>query len=98
MRYFHSTAPNYGGFSFPCQGKKMNETLLSYGLAVVVGVIGWFVRVLWDADKEMRESLSRLREDLPREFVQKEDYRRDIYDIKAMLKDISDKLDGKADK
>ena len=76
----------------------VNETLLSYGLAVVVGVIGWFVRVLWDADKEMRESLSRLREEMPREYVQKEDYRRDIYDIKEMLKDISSKLDGKADK
>lgn len=76
----------------------MNETLLSYGLAVVVGVIGWFVRVLWDADKEMREALSKLREDLPRMYVMREDYRRDIFEIKELLKEIRSGLDGKADK
>lgn len=76
----------------------VNETLLSYGLAVVVGVIGWFVRVLWDADKEMRESLSKLREEMPRNYVLREDYRRDIYEIKELLKEIRESLDGKADK
>ena len=76
----------------------VNETLLSYGLAVVVGVIGWFVRVLWDADKEMRESLSKMREDLPRMYVMREDYRRDIFEIKELLKEIREALDGKADK
>ena len=76
----------------------VNETLLSYGLAVVVGVIGWFVRVVWDADKEMRESLSKMREDLPRMYVMREDYRRDIFEIKELLKEIREALDGKADK
>ena len=74
------------------------ETLISYGLAVVVGVIGWFVRVLWDADKEMRTGLSRLREELPERYVMREDYRRDIYEIKALLREIRAGLDGKADK
>ena len=76
----------------------VNETLLSYGLAVVVGVIGWFVRVLWDADKEMREAISKMREDLPRMYVMREDYRRDIFEIKELLKEIRSGLDGKADK
>lgn len=46
----------------------------------------------------MRADLSRLREELPREFVLREDYRRDIYEIKQLLRDISEKLDNKVDK
>ena len=74
------------------------EAIAPYLLTGVVGVIGWFVRVLWEADIELRDSLSRLREDLPREFVLREDYRRDIYEIKQLLRDISEKLDTKVDK
>lgn len=74
------------------------EQLLTWVLPVVVGVIGWFVRVLWDADKEMRAGLSKLREELPERYVMREDYRRDIYEIKQLLRDIDSKLDGKVDK
>ena len=42
--------------------------------------------------------MSGLREDLPKTYVLKEDYRRDIYEIKDLLNRIVDKLDGKADK
>ena len=63
-----------------------------------MAVMGWFVRVLYEADKELRADLSRLREELPREFVLREDYRRDIYEIKQLLRDISEKLDHKVDK
>ncbi len=74
------------------------ETLFPLVLTAAVGVMGWFVRVLWDADKEMRTGLSRLREELPEKFVMREDYRRDIYEIKQLLRDIDSKIDGKADK
>ena len=36
--------------------------------------------------------------DLPHSYVAKDDYRADISEIKAILKQIFDKLDGKADK
>jgi hypothetical protein len=35
---------------------------------------------------------------LPHDYVQKDDYRLDTREIKEMLKQIFDKLDGKADK
>lgn len=74
------------------------EPMLPYGLTAVVGVIGWFVRVLWEADKEMRDGLSKMREELPLNYVLREDYRRDIYEIKQLLRDIADDLKEKADK
>ena len=36
--------------------------------------------------------------DLPHTYVAKDDYRSDITEIKSILKQIFDKLDGKADK
>ena len=35
---------------------------------------------------------------LPHDYVVKDDYRSDIAEVKAILKQIFDKLDGKADK
>jgi hypothetical protein len=35
---------------------------------------------------------------MPEKYVRRDDYLRDIADIKAMLKGIYDKLDNKADK
>ena len=71
---------------------------LPAAFGAAMAVMGWFMRILWDASKELRSDLSRLREELPREFVLREDYRRDIYEIKQLLRDISEKIDGKADK
>ena len=72
--------------------------ILPAAFGAAMAVMGWFMRVLWEASKELRADLSRLREELPREFVLREDYRRDIYEIKQLLRDISEKLDTKVDK
>ena len=60
--------------------------------------LGCFGRVLWEADRELRQDLSKLREDLPKQYVAKDDYREDVRDIKAMLEKIFDRLETKADK
>jgi hypothetical protein len=62
------------------------------GIAAFFG--GWILN-------SMSKSIVRLEDkvaDLPHVYVQKDDYRRDIDDIKGMLKQIFNKLDNKADK
>ena len=61
-------------------------------------ILGWFARELWSAVKELKSDLSRLREDLPRTYVARDDYREDIREIKALLERIFEKLDAKVDK
>ena len=70
------------------------DTILGVGLTV----LGWFARELWAAVKELKADLAKLREDLPKEYVARDDYREDIREIKAMLAKIFEKLEGKADK
>ena len=75
-----------------------NQQFLNIGLSTVMVVIGWFARELWTAVKELKADLSKMREDLPKVYLAKDDYRSDLKDIRDMLGKIFDKLDGKQDK
>lgn len=48
--------------------------------------------------QRLEDSLSALEKQLPHDYVAKDDYRSDIKEIKDILRQIFDKLDGKADK
>ena len=74
------------------------QQLLNVGLSVAMAITGWFARELWAAVKELKSDLSKLREDLPRSYVSRDDYREDMRDIKEMLNKIFDKLEAKQDK
>jgi len=75
-----------------------NQDLINALLGGGFTVLGWFARELWSAVKELKADLAKLREDLPREYVARDDYREDIRDIKAMLAKIFEKLEQKADR
>lgn len=65
---------------------------LAIGAAAFCG--GFILNKIWAAlerlDNEARQ--------LPKTYVSKDDYKSDIHDIKAMLRQIFDKLELKADK
>jgi len=63
-------------------------TALTY---VVVAIIGWAVRTIWEAVRELER-------ELPVNYVRKEDYRDSMDEIRVMFQRIFDKLDDKADK
>lgn len=68
--------------------------LFNIGLALVGFFGGWTIN-------SITRSVERLDVDvrgMQKEFVTKHDYHRDIDEIKAMCKQIFDKLDAKADK
>lgn len=66
------------------------------GFAFTAG--GWFAREMWSAVKELKSDLAKLREELPKTYVNRDDNRDDIREIKEMLGKIFDKLDSKVDK
>jgi hypothetical protein len=72
-----------------------NQHLINALIGGGFAILGWFARELWGAVKELRADLVKLREDLPKDYVAKDDYREDIRDIKAMLAKIFEKLDAK---
>lgn len=64
----------------------------------LVAAMGWFGRQLWEAVKELRRDIHAIESDLPKTYVQKEDYNTTMKRIEDMFTRIWDKLDGKADK
>ena len=75
-----------------------NQQVVNVFLGIGMTVMGWFARELWAAVKELKADLAKLREDLPKDYVARDDYREDIRDIKALLAKIFEKLEGKADR
>jgi hypothetical protein len=75
-----------------------NQQVINVFLGIGMTVVGWFARELWAAVKELKVDLAKLREDLPKDYVSRDDYKDDIRDIKGMLAKIFEKLENKADK
>ena len=75
----------------------LQEILNSFA-GVALAVLGWFAREVWSAVQEMKRDLGVLREELPKTYVTRNDYKDDIRELKEMLARIFDRLDDKADK
>jgi Tfp pilus assembly protein PilO len=69
---------------------------------IVSGVLllglGWWGNQLWQAAKDLRDDLSKLREELPKTYITKNDFKESVDELKTMLFRIETKLDRKQDK
>jgi predicted nucleic acid-binding Zn-ribbon protein len=74
------------------------QTLINLGAGTALSIMGWFARELWQAVKDMREDIAKLREELPKTYITKDDFKDGVSEIKQMLIAIDAKLDRKQDK
>jgi biotin operon repressor len=72
--------------------------LLSISGPVLSTVIGWFMRELWSAVKELRKDLREIEKNLPAQYVLQSNYREDIRRVHDLLDKIYEKLESKADR
>lgn len=74
------------------------QTLINVVAGGALAVAGWFARQMWGAVNELRDDLAKLREELPKTYVTRGDFKEGINEIKALLITIDGKLDRKADR
>jgi hypothetical protein len=74
------------------------QSVINLAVGLAFTVAGWFAREMWSAVKELKSDLSKLREELPKTYIARDDYREDMREIKEMLGKIFDKLEAKQDK
>lgn len=74
------------------------QAIINLAAGASIGAMGWFARQLWDAVKELKTDLAKLREEIAKDYVPKDDFRELAKDLREMLREISNKLDNKADK
>jgi hypothetical protein len=83
----------------------MDQTLFNIAVTVAGFLCGWWLKVLWDAvkdlqsaDKELAEKVSSIEILVAGQYVKRDDFDRVANAIFAKLDKIMDKLDTKADK
>lgn len=74
------------------------QTLLNMVLGGALACLGWFAKELWDAVQSLRADLSKLREELAKDYSPKADLVVFKEELFSMLHRIEDKLDRKVDK
>ncbi len=74
------------------------QTLINVGAGGALAIMGWFARELWSAVKDLREDVAKLREELPKTYITKDDFKDAVSELKNLLIAIDTKLDRKADK
>ena len=70
------------------------QFLINVGFTAAGFFGGWLINSMTRSITRLEDKMS----DLPLIYVNRDDYKSDIADIKQMLSKIFDKLDGKADK
>lgn len=72
--------------------------VILFVLGIAMTLLGWFARTLWSAVVELKDDLSKLKEDLPVYYIRKDDFKEIKDMIMNTLRRIESKLDNKADK
>jgi hypothetical protein len=74
------------------------QTIINIFVGAGLSVLGWFARRIWDALDGLKGDLSKLREELPKTYITKDDFREGVKELKSLLLAIDAKLDRKVDK
>lgn len=70
------------------------QVLFNIAVGVAGAFGGWMLNSLTRAIERLDEDIR----SLPHDYVTKDDYRQDVRELKDMVRQLFDKLDGKADK
>lgn len=74
------------------------QQIINIAIGAILAASGWFFRILWEAVTNLKDDLSKLREEIAKDYVPRNDFKEFAAEIRNMFQKISDKLDNKADK
>lgn len=74
------------------------QSILNMGIGLGFTAIGWWSKTVWNAVQELKSDLAKLREEIPKEYIPKNEFHEGIRELKTLLIAISNKLDNKVDK
>ena len=74
------------------------QEIINILLGIAMSVTGWFARELWSAVQTLKENLYKLREEIAKDYMPKEDFYSFKNELFTALRRIEDKLEKKEDK
>ena len=72
--------------------------LIKWGAYILVGVTGWFIRVLWVAGQEMRKDFSELEKELPIYYLRKDEFKDYVKEMKEVFRESINPILNKLDR
>lgn len=73
----------------------MDQTIINWLFAGFGAALGWVMKVVWDAIKDLKADVKQIERDLPEVYVRKDDFKVAMTDIKDDFKELKhDMKDG----
>lgn len=66
----------------------MDQTVVNWVFTGFGAAVGWILKVVWDAVRELRSDLHQIEKDLPEVYVRKDDFREAIAEIKTEMREM----------
>jgi len=76
----------------------ISQDLINLGFLGGGGIGGWFLKIMWDAIKDLQKDMREIENEVHRDYVRKDEFRADFDEIKTILREIFNDLKKKADK
>lgn len=70
------------------------QTIINSALGLIIGVVGWFARELWDAIKELRKDIKSIETSLPEHYVRRDDFKEAMKEVKEDMKAGFDRIEN----
>jgi len=74
------------------------QSIINLGIGLGFTAVGWWAKTVWNAVQELKTDLAKLREEIPKEYIPKNEFHEGIKELKNLLIAINNKLDTKVDK
>ena len=74
------------------------QEIINILLGIGMSVTGWFARELWSAVQTLKDNLYKLREEIAKDYMPKDEFVAFKSELFTMLRRIEDKLEKKEDK
>lgn len=66
----------------------MDQQIINWLFAGFGAAIGWILKVIWDAIKDLKTDLRTIERDLPEVYVRKDDFKEAIHEIKIEMREM----------
>lgn len=66
----------------------MDQTIINWLFAGFGAALGWVMKVVWDAIKDLKADMKQIERDLPEVYVRKDDFKTAMTDVKDVVKEV----------
>ena len=66
----------------------MSQDLINWLFAAFGAAIGWIMKIIWDAMKDLRSDVKQIERDLPDVYVRKDDFREAVREMRETMRDV----------